>query len=487
MAPNGNSNLHEDGWQTDASRRAGPLGHSPQTFSTFFVRECASVTFDSRGRIVTVCVGLDKPVLEVLDPKTLDTIASMDLPPRPSSGNPFTSFGGGGYFYLDDQDRAVIPTGNRHIYIVKIGAAGLELEKDLSLESTVKDGDSIISALPDWAGRLWFATRNGLFGTVNRETGVPHAVQLEPIGNSFAVSETGGVYVVTDAALYRYSATDEDVPVQAWRVPYDNVGIVKPGQTQAGSGTTPTLSARKLVAITDNADPMNVLVYTRAGRLVCKQPVFSKGASATDQSLIAAGRSFITENNYGYSGVAATELGGTTTPGIERVDVAKDLKSCRKVWHSDEIAPSVVPKLSIPNGLVYTYTKPGGTTGDAWYFTALDFRTGKTVFKTLTGGGLGFNNHYAPVTIGPDGTAYVGTLGGLVGIRDATPPPQPSGRPKPHLKLVVRCHRRPRLTGDTDWIDARSFRYTKRRVTARIRLTDQRVVRRSARRPHCGS
>ena len=34
--------------------------------------------------------------------------------------------------------------------------------------------------------------------------------------------------------------------------------------------------------------------------------------------------------------------------------------ACRKVWHSDEIAPSVVPKLSLANGIVYTYTKPGG-------------------------------------------------------------------------------------------------------------------------------
>ena len=40
---------------------------------------------------------------------------------------------------------------------------------------------------------------------------------------------------------------------------------------------------RKYVAITDNADPMNVVVYKRARkvrgrRLVCEQPVFRKGA-----------------------------------------------------------------------------------------------------------------------------------------------------------------------------------------------------------------
>ena len=83
-----------------------------------------------------------------------------------------------------------------------------------------------------------------------------------------------------------------------------------------------------------------------------------------------------------------------------------------------------MPKLSAANGIVYTYTKdPQPDNQDAWYLTALDFRTGKTLFKRLGGEGLGHNNNYAPVTLGPDGTAYVGVLGGLIGLRDATPPP----------------------------------------------------------------
>ena len=89
---------------------------------------------------------------------------------------------------------------------------------------------------------------------------------------------------------------------------------MKPGQTQAGSGTTPTLLAGgKLVAITDNADPINVLAFQRAvrphgKRLVCKEPVFEEGASATDQSLIGAGRTLIAENNHGYS-IPNTQFG----------------------------------------------------------------------------------------------------------------------------------------------------------------------------------
>lgn len=51
---------------------------------------------------------------------------------------------------------------------------------------------------------------------------------------------------------------------------------------------------------------------------------------------------------------------------------------------------------------------------DAWFLTALDFRSGRTVYRRLAGTGLGYNNNFAPVSIAPDGTAYVGVLGGIV-------------------------------------------------------------------------
>ena len=109
---------------------------------------------------------------------------------------------------------------------------------------------------------------------------------------------------------------------------------------------------------------------------------------------------------------------GSTEPGVERVDIDADGKDCHTVWRSAERAPSVVPKLSLSNGLVYTYTRPARSDGiDAWYLTTLDFRTGRTVYRRLAGTGIGFNNNYAPVTLGPDGTAYVGVLGGVVAFQ----------------------------------------------------------------------
>jgi len=425
MAPNGRSNIHVDAFQSDVYRGLGPLGEDTSASSALFFRECASKTFDAQGRLITICVGLDLPMLAMLDPVTLEPLATFPLPPRQATGtdNPFTDFSGGGYFYLDHRDRVVAPTTTRHIYVVRqTDGPGFELARDIDLTDHVGADDKLISALPDWDGRLWFASVDGIVGYVERRTGKIHSLDLgEHNGNSFTVDERGSVYVVTDAALYRLRAGRGQVRV-VWRRGYANDGEIKPGQTQAGSGTTPTMmGGGRWVAITDNADPIRVLVLQRARRpdgrrVICRERVFERGASSTDQSLIAFDRSIVAENNYGYS-VAEVESGGDgIEPGLTRIDVESDGRGCDTVWESDERAPSVVPKLALGAGLVYTYTWP--PEHDAWYLTAIDFRSGETVFRRQAGGGLGFNNNYAPVTLKRDGTAYVGVLGGVTRFRD---------------------------------------------------------------------
>ena len=427
MAPNGRSNLHNDAYMTDVYRgQEGPLGNETTTDSALFFRECASVTFDGRDRIETICVGLDRPVLALLDPRTFEVLATHNLPPRSvGGGDPFTDFSGGGYFYLDHLDRAVIPTTTRHVVIVgQTSGPGFAVERDYDLTGVVPADDAVISVLPDWDGRIWFASRQGRIGWIDPQSGELFSRALgEGIGNSFAVDRTGGVFIVTDVAMYRFEARAGE-PRTIWRRPYENIGVKKPGQTQAGSGATPTLMGRKYVSITDNADPMHVLVFKRGRRagdkpVVCRQPVFEQGASATDQSLIGTRRSMVVENNHGYTGPSATMNGRTTTPGLERVTVDRDGSGCRTVWHSEEIAPSVVPKLAAGSGLVFTYTKPPSADGDdTWYFTAIDYRTGETVYRRLAGTGFGYNNNFAPVSIGPDDAGYVGVLGGITQFRD---------------------------------------------------------------------
>ena len=172
---------------------------------------------------------------------------------------------------------------------------------------------------------------------------------------------------------------------------------------------------------------MNVLVYRRGrdvagARLVCRQPVFAPGASATENTFVGFGRSIVVENNAGYDLFLTMMFGRTGAGGVARVDLDDDGQGCHVLWESREISPTAVPKLSLGNGLLYLYTKlpdaPWWT--DAYYLTAVDFRTGETVYKTLTGTGLGYDNHWAAITIGPDGTAYAGTLRGLLAVRDGS-------------------------------------------------------------------
>jgi hypothetical protein len=433
MAPNGDSNIHNDAYMTDAYTRRGPLGRRMKVTSTFLSADCASVSFDRRGRIVTICVGVDGPKLVLMRPRTLETLAVMELPPRSSSGTgstPFNDFANGGYFYLDHRGRSVLPTNTRQVWVVDHKRLGpgdftFEVVRRYDLVTEMQPNEGIVSILPDWKGRIWFVTTRGLVGYIRRHSGRVAAVRLddEVIANSFAVDETGGVFIVSDHALYRFE-TGKKGPRVMWRQRYDRGSRVKPGQVSQGSGTTPTLIGRRFVAITDNADPrMKVIVYRRgrrtgSGRKICSEPVFKKRRSATDNSLIAVGRSLIVENNYGYSGPAATTDGKSTYPGLARVSFTPK-GSCRTRWVSNERAPTVVPKASATTGLVYAYTKPRRSDGeDPWYFTALSFRTGRTIYKRLAGEGLGFNNNYAPITIDPKGRAYVGALGGLVQLRD---------------------------------------------------------------------
>jgi hypothetical protein len=436
MASNGLSNVHNDGYQTDTYTWSGPIGASPTVNSHFFgtIGSCGiTIAFDKQGRLVTTCISGTSQALTLLDPTTLDTLASYDLPPRviPPGVSPFVS-GGGAYFYVDNKDRAVVSTG-RTIQVVAVrGDAAnpsFELAKTYDLTSVIAEDDQLNSAVPDWNGHLWFVSRfEGVVGALDRKSGnVIDEVRLdEEIENSFAADDEGGVYVVTDAAMYRFDLNHNGKLKTSWRKRYKNTHVQKPGQFGAGSGTTPTVMGKKYVAITDNADPMDVVVYRRARKLhgekrvVCTQPVFEPGASATENSLIGTGKSLVVENNYGYAPPPdATSNGATTTPGIERVDIVKKhgKTKCKTKWHSDEIAPSVVPKLSLANGLVYTITKPAGSP-DAWYVTALDFRSGDTVWSKLLGTGLYYNNHYAGIAISPRGDLYSGVLGGTVRLAD---------------------------------------------------------------------
>ena len=315
MAANNFSEIHLNASQTDTTSTNGPASASRQAVQQGLLRPITSIAgtmaFTSRGQLLTIRVGPspttpgeDAQTLLLIDPVTLTVRAETDLPPRPSSGT-VVSFSGGGYFYLDNLDRVVCVTANQEIRIYAVQNNQFVLAQTYDLSAQINDASDILnSVLPDSAGNLWFITKQGDVGYVNPASGTIHIANVRDVPGanpnetntkSFATDERGGVYIVSDYALYRFQVGPGGTPQNTWRATYDRGVRTKPGQNQQGSGTTPTVfndfDGQQFVAIADNADPfMHVNVYNRqTGALVAQQAVFSTfpGRNACENSLIA--------------------------------------------------------------------------------------------------------------------------------------------------------------------------------------------------------
>jgi hypothetical protein len=435
LAPDPESNIHNDSWMTNTYARGGPTGSSLVTSSgPLPVSVCSAMLFDRQGHIITLCLSpVGAPVVRVIAPSTLTVLGSYILPdaPSPLRTKAFQTFTGGGYFFLDSRGRVWTATKTNHLFVLAPNRDGHRVTKvaDYNLTSAVTRNERITSALPDFRGRIWFVSKeDGRVGILNPRTRRVRVLRTgEEIENSFTVDRRA-VYIVSDKRMYRFSPGRDGRPRIDWSIRYRNSEIHKPSQVDAGSGTTPAILPGGYVAITDNADPMDVVVYRTQRRLprdsrriVCQVPVFQKGQSATDNSLIASGHSLIVENNYGYQDPLGPRAGNISTPGLARVDVRRNGRGCTKLWtNRTDPAPSVVPKLSTATQLVYTYTQTLGADGSkVWSWVAISARTGRTVFREPIGSGLLFNNNYAGIALGPDATAYLGTIGGLRALRDS--------------------------------------------------------------------
>lgn len=456
LAANGNSYMHGDGYSSDTHPGPGPLGHDLQMNSRSGSRmpggACPIVTVDKKGHMIVLCADLFRFSLQLLEPRSLKLLARYPLPSRPSSFHALVTLdpdkimsdSSGAYFYLDEQDRIVYADAEQNIQRIgyrEVAPGQWEFQSldKWSLEEVAPhdcfgptnwfpkgECDPITGVMPDYEGRIWWITRRGRLGTLNTGNGAIKAMHLkgEEIQNGFSVARDG-IYIVSDFAMYRFYPDTDGTPEVGWRELYDRGSGRKVGSINQGSGTTPTLLGDRYVTITDNADErINLLVYRReqdyAGkRLVCSVPLFERNGSATDNSSIAWGRSIITENNAGYRNALTQKEWDAPVGGITRVDVREDESGCDVVWHSRERSPSVVPKLSLGNGLAYFYTfERQAEDKITWHLTALDFATGKTAFKILVGTGKSFDNNWSPITLAPDGTAYIGTFKGIVAVWD---------------------------------------------------------------------
>lgn len=386
--------------------RTGPLGLQPEIESSWFgLERCGQLELTTTDRLVAVCTDRSGPSLLLVDPDSIRPTASQDLPDA-------TETCAGDATYVDDVDRVVVATADRRVLVFGTGSAAEEpaLVADTSwdLKPYVPFGDCVVGLVPDWSGRIWWASAQGLVGTIAPDSGQVRVVDLgEEIHHGLTADEAG-VYVVSDDALHRLSSGPDGTPEPRWSTAYDGT-----------SGSVPVLVDGGAVAITDSADSqMGVLFVSRdGGQVICRQPVFDKGEGATDSPLAPLGTGVAVTNNHGFSSSRSTLLGFTTSPGIVRVDLVDG--ECVERWSSDVVSPGSGVTASRSDGLLYASTKRPSVLGvSAWYLTVLDATTGRPVFSVRTGTGMLAGSDGSQIMLGAGGTAWLGTMAGLVRVRD---------------------------------------------------------------------
>lgn len=371
----------------------GPVGESPTVVTkSYGVSDCERIEFDDDGRLVLVCGG-DRPVLRLVRPDNLRQVRSADLPGSGCAAR---------LVVLGDE--LVASSGQR---ILRLGAADLVIESSVDLAGELGDGDCVTGLGADETGRVWFASAAGVVGFVAGK----HArvVDLADRVDRPLTIAGEGVYVAGAEALHRV-VVGAGGPTAAWSAPYDDGGE---------RASAPVMLPDGLVAVADNRDPRLQVVFHRVdtGAVVCRAEVFDDDEGANDGGLVAAGSGVVVQNSHGYGGVASTVLGRTTSRGIARVDVVDG--RCRVVWTTDMNAPSGAPAVSTEDGFVYAWTKRHSWLGvDAWYLSALDLATGRLSWARRTGLNPLADNHGGAVALGPDRSAYVPVLGGIVRVAD---------------------------------------------------------------------
>ena len=218
-----------------------------------------------------------------------------------------------------------------------------------------------------------------------------------------------------------------------WSTPYENCGLLKPGQKNIGSGTTPTLfqgsDGANLVAFTDNAYPqMNVVVVNRDnGHVVEKVPVFAPMRGCDEASLIGVNGHVVVENNFGHTLNLLHSQYVPNEPGIAMIEV-KPEGGHSVVWENTLYPSSMfaMSMLARKSGIIFAHTgewnvADSSSNGGLYSIVAIDSWDGRVIWRIPIGQGKKYCHEYGGVYFNRTGTGtgiYIGTERYLVSIQD---------------------------------------------------------------------
>ncbi|MFI5532720.1 hypothetical protein ACIA8O_29725 [Kitasatospora sp. NPDC051853] len=435
--PPGTATMHGDTGSSDATPLPGPGAGSVSSHRTALASACPTVLVGADGHPVALCTEIfgRAPTVHLLDPSSGASLTELTL----AKG----SLLGGVYAYLDHRDRLVVVDGNRDLLRVghhRTAGGGWQLTVDsrLPLAGAVPDGDAVTGLSPDWQGRVWFATGNGVVGTADDEgTGAVRTLALpagERIANSISTAPEGAA-VATTHATYLLTARPDGTPEVSWRQAYDRGPGRKPGQLSWGTGSTPTFfgprTGTDYLTVVDNAAPtVNLLVYrTSDGGRVCSVPVLKAGGSGSENSPVAVGNAVFVASTYGYPYPALPDGAGPSVPssgsfrgGLSRVDVRADGSGCELRW-DNRTRSAAVPRLSTADGLLRTVLREPVIPGtdatsalDPYRYAEIDPETGRTVRTAYLGAGFVFDTLQMVGSIAPGRVVLQGTTTGVLRI-----------------------------------------------------------------------
>lgn len=438
--------MHGDAQSSDATPFAGPgdpgVGGSWKVTFTNHWAACPTILAGQDGYIqalMTQFLGSDaklrKPKLAIIEPASGAQLGAMEIPTG--------ALLGGVYAYLDADSNLVMVDGTNALTWISHSQDGMKVwvsrRIDLTDAMKLEPKDHVVGIVPDWHGRIWVASERGVVGLIDPKRNVVRLTKLqqysptERIDNSISACPQG-VSIITSYGIYMLGAdASTSKPRIIWSHSYDRGTKQKPGQLSHGSGATATFfgpNGSDYVMLSDNADRQEKLIVYRSadGSAVGEGPLFTPGASGTENSMIGVQNSIVGACTFGYPYAQYPDIKpayrAQVAPGMERWDVNDDASGITLKWRNNGIYSAAVPRLSTADNLIYTCERPRGPagvlTGPVVYACAIDMDSGRVVHRqrlprlaNLLAGG---DPSQMVGVIDKHGVWWQGTIGGIYRI-----------------------------------------------------------------------
>lgn len=438
--------MHGDAQSSDATPFAGPgdpgVGGTWKVTFTNHWAACPTILAGQDGYIqalMTQFLGSDakvrKPKLAIIEPASGAQLGAMEIPTG--------ALLGGVYAYLDADSNLVMVDGTNALTWISHSQDGMTVwvsrRIDLTDAMKLEPKDHVVGIVPDWHGRIWVASERGVVGLIDPKRNVVRLTKLqqysptERIDNSISACPQG-VSIITSYGIYMLGAdASTSKPRIIWSHSYDRGTKQKPGQLSHGSGATATFfgpNGSDYVMLSDNADRQEKLIVYRSadGSAVGEGPLFTPGASGTENSMIGVQNSIVGACTFGYPYAQYPDTKpayrAQVAPGMERWDVNDDASGITLKWRNNGIYSAAVPRLSTADNLIYTCERPRGPagvlTGPVVYACAIDMDSGRVVHRqrlprlaNLLAGG---DPSQMVGVIDKHGVWWQGTIGGIYRI-----------------------------------------------------------------------